>query len=290
MKKVLSLILVLTTMLGISACGSRQSQKAEGDNIKTVYTTFYAMYDFTRTIAKGSNVEVVNVVPSGKSAHGFEPSDADIKDMKNSDGVIYNGKGMEPWIEKLADADVRKLCASEYIMDIDDNGVVDPHVWLSPLNAKGQMIQISKFLSEIAPESKDIFEQNLSDISVALDTLDADYQTAISSASKDSIVVTHAAYGYLCRVYGLNQIALLDMTGTSEATDGQISAASRDAKALGIKYVFYGAGESDKAAKTIAKNIEGEALELNSFEFDKDGRDYITLMRENLEKIKLALA
>lgn len=292
MKKIISIILILVSVLSLTSCRKKQSTEAVGDDVKTVYASFYAMYDLTRTIAEGTNIEVVNIVPAGVEPHDWEPTVSDIKSLSKADGIIYNGKGMEPWMETIKDSvgDVKMLDTTEFIFTMDDNGVTDPHVWLAPQNAKGQMIAISEFLTEISPDYAEKFASNLESVSKEIDTLDADFMTMAASAPKKQIIVTHGAYGYLCRVYGIEQIAIEGLTGESDPSPAQISSVARTARENEIKHIFYNTGESDKAAKTIAKEIEGEAVELNSFEFDSDDRDYITVMRENLEKLRIALS
>ena len=56
----------------LCSCGAVQSSKEA-----TVYTTFYAMYDFTKEIA-GDKLNVVELVPSGGGPHDFEPTATDI--------------------------------------------------------------------------------------------------------------------------------------------------------------------------------------------------------------------
>ena len=121
------------------------------------------------------------------------------------------------------------LEAAEYIFTMDENGVTDPHVWLAPQNAKGQMIAIADFLKEISPEYSDKIDSNLGAVSTEIDALDAEFMGVVSAAEKKEIIVTHGAYGYLCRVYGIEQIVIEGMTGESDPSPAQISSVARRA-------------------------------------------------------------
>lgn len=294
MKRIICFILSLTMLAAVSGCGctrKKQTSGAVGDDKITVYTSFYAMYDFTKTIAKNTNVEIINLVPPGTEPHEWEPATSDIKNMAKADGIIYNGNGMEGWIDKIKESigDVSVLEASDYIMTMNDSGVTDPHVWLSPQNAKMQMNAITEFLCEIDAEYTDSFRANLQAASEQIDMLDNDFKTMVNSSEKRDIIVTHGAYGYLCSVYGINQIAIEGIVGESDPSPEKITSVVNIAKDKDIHYVFYSNGEDDKTAQSVANEIEGQTAVLNSFEFDSEGRDYITIMRENLESLGLAL-
>ena len=293
MKKIVSILLVIVTAFSFTACKKKKQTSEVADSLdkKTVYTSFYAMYDFTKTIAEGTIIEVINLVPSGVEPHDWEPTASDIKDLSKADGIIYNGNGMEGWIDKIKEAanGVKTLEASDYIMTINDEGATDPHVWLSPQNAKMQMNAITEFLCEIEEKYTEKFKANLSAVSEKIDELDNDFKIMVKDSTKRDIIVTHGAYAYLCNVYGIKQTAIEGIVGESDPSPEKLASVVRFANSNDIKYVFYTNGESDKTAKAIAEEIGGQAAVLNSFEFDADSRDYVTVMRENLESLRLAL-
>ncbi len=292
MKKLLCLMLTITLIFAFSGCGrKKQTSGTEASDKITVYTSFYAMYDLTRTIAKNTNAEIINLVPVGTEPHEWEPTASDIRELSKADGIIFNGNGMEGWTDKIKESigDVPVLEASEYIMTINDSGITDPHVWLSPQNAKMQMNAITEFLCEIDGEYADVFRANLHSASEEIDRLDDDFKTMVNSCGKKEIIVTHGAYGYLCSVYGLQQIAVEGIAGESDPSPEKVSFVINFATDKDIRYIFYSNGESDKIARMIADELGGETAVLNSFEFDSEGRDYITIMRENLEALRLAL-
>jgi len=65
------------------------------------------MYDFAKKIG-GDKVEVINLVPAGTEPHDWEPSTKDLIEMEKSDIFIYNGAGMEQWVDDVLKALIRK--------------------------------------------------------------------------------------------------------------------------------------------------------------------------------------
>ncbi|WP_018752135.1 metal ABC transporter substrate-binding protein [Paenibacillus sanguinis] len=108
--------LSLAAMLVIAGCGSNGKQTAntgEAGNQVTpassstekllVKTSFYPMYEFTRQVA-GDLAEVENLVPAGVEPHDWEPSPQDMAKITEADVLVYNGAGMEGWIEQVLDS------------------------------------------------------------------------------------------------------------------------------------------------------------------------------------------
>jgi len=58
------------------------------------------MYDFANKIG-GDRINLVNIMPAGTEPHHWEPSPKDILEIEKADVFIYNGAGMEPWVEKV---------------------------------------------------------------------------------------------------------------------------------------------------------------------------------------------
>ena len=52
----------------------------------------------------GEYVEVEGVMPPGADAHTFEPTTKQMMSIAEADAFIYNGLGMEPFAEKMAEA------------------------------------------------------------------------------------------------------------------------------------------------------------------------------------------
>ncbi|MEK3735036.1 MULTISPECIES: metal ABC transporter substrate-binding protein [Paenibacillus] len=105
--------LSLSAVLAIAGCGTGKSA-SEGNNPSTdhpsettaassplkIKTSFYPMYEFTRQVA-GDLAEVENLVPAGVEPHDWEPTPQDMAGIAEADVLVYNGAGMEGWIDQV---------------------------------------------------------------------------------------------------------------------------------------------------------------------------------------------
>ncbi len=116
--------LISASML-LAACSSaptnQSSNKTEDNKQQTtqeegkikVVTSMYPMYDFAKKVA-GDKADVENIIPAGTEAHGWEPSASDIAKLEGADVFIYNGAGMEMWVDDvLKSLSNKKLVAVE---------------------------------------------------------------------------------------------------------------------------------------------------------------------------------
>jgi len=66
----------------------------------TVLTSFYPYHEFTKNVA-GDFADVKQFMPSGVEAHNWEPRAQEIQSLKDADVFVYNGLGMEPYVDKI---------------------------------------------------------------------------------------------------------------------------------------------------------------------------------------------
>ena len=69
----------------------------------TVLTSFYPYHEFTKNVA-GDFAEVKSFMPSGVEAHDWEPRAQEIQSLKDADVFVYNGLGMESYIENIIES------------------------------------------------------------------------------------------------------------------------------------------------------------------------------------------
>ncbi len=306
-------LLFITLLCG---CTANRTSPAGDDNKVTVYTSFYTMYDFTLKIA-GDKVNIMNMVPSGMEPHDWEPSPKDIAGLSGADLFIYNGAGMEGWAGKVLDSiKGSKLIAIEtsknvqvenpeqhesdhrYDQNQDQDGHTDresdPHVWLNPMNARLQMEAIRDGLIRVDPRNSGFYQERFEEYSRKLDTLDEAFRSAVAGFSKKEIVVSHEAFGYLCHAYGLEQLAIEGVSSESEPTPARMAEIIDFVREHQVRVIFFEELASPKVAEAIARETGVRTALLNPLEGLteenlKAGKDYFSVMEENLEALKQAL-
>lgn len=308
-KIILYTITLITTLL-MFGCSKGNSESFPQNNGKiNVATSFYIMNDFASKIG-GEKINLINLVPSGMEPHDFEPKTRDITRLKAANVFIYNGAGMEGWVDKVIQSaenkDLIVVEASKGIKLLNGNDVNkdqkdathenqnDPHVWLNPQNAITELSAIKDAFVKADPKNKSYYEQNFETYKTKFNELDNEYKTEVASFKQKDIVVAHAAFGYLCNAYGLKQVAIEGLNAESEPTAARMAEISKFAKDNNVKVIFFEELVSPKVAETIAKEAGAKTDMLNPVEGltedDKvNGKEYISIMKDNLEALKKAL-
>ncbi|WP_338449195.1 metal ABC transporter substrate-binding protein [Niallia oryzisoli] len=313
MKKwLLCLTVFLTVSLFLTGCGGTEADNngSSFDKQLKVYTTVYPLKYFTEEIG-GEAVSVDTIYPPGADEHTFEPSQKDMIKLAESDLFIYVGLGLEGFVEKAKDTLVNEkvtLVAAGDSIHIDEQAVnhaeeenhghthgdIDPHVWLDPIYAKELAESIKNALVEKDPENEKTYEQNYEALIQKLDELDSKFSEMAKQAGHKEFIVSHAAYGYWEKRYGLKQISISGLSTASEPTQKDLESIVKTAKETGSNYIFFEQNVSSKLTEIVKEEIGAEALTLHNLsvltEADmKSNRDYFSIMNDNLEALKKAL-
>ncbi|MDO5718784.1 MAG: zinc ABC transporter substrate-binding protein, partial [Tissierellia bacterium] len=174
------------------------------------------------------------------------------------------------------------------------HGGLDPHIWTSPSLAKREMENIMKGLCEKDPENADYYKSNYKKYSEEFDKLDKEFKTEIEKLPNRDIVVSHEAFGYLAKDYGLNQIGIEGLIPESEPTPQKMAEIIDFVKDNNVKVIFFETTSGSKVADSIGKATGAKPMVLNTLESltkeeVESGDDYFSVMRKNLEAIKEAL-
>lgn len=297
--------------LVLAGCSGRTGVNAgfQDDSKISIVTTIYPVYDFACNIA-GDKAEIINLVPAGMEPHDFELSTGDMQLLEQADVFIYNGAGMEHFVDKTLDSisneelvvvecakDVTLLEAShthEGEEDDEHEEKLDPHTWLSASNAILEAEAIKDALIDVDEANAGYYENNFESYKEQLTELDELYKSELADLSKDTIVVAHEAFGYLCKEYGLHQEGIEGLTADSEPDSARMKEIIDFCKDNDIQVIFFEELVSPKVAETVASEIGAETMVLNPIEGltaeqEAEGLDYIGLMKQNLEALKKAL-
>ncbi|BBE40636.1 high-affinity zinc uptake system binding-protein ZnuA precursor [Streptococcus dysgalactiae] len=319
-------ILLMISLIGVFfAWQLSQAKQVLAEGKVKVVTTFYPVYEFTKGVI-GNDGDVSLLMKAGTEPHDFEPSTKDIKKIQDADAFVYMDDNMETWISDVKKSlkskkvtivkgtgnmllvagaghdhdhehghdheDADKEHGHDEHGEEEHSHAFDPHVWLSPYRSITVVENIRDSLSKAYPEKADDFKANAAAYIEKLKDLDKDYTTALSDAKQKSFVTQHAAFGYMALDYGLNQIAINGVTPDAEPSAKRIAALSKYVKKYGVKYIYFEENASNKVAKTLAKEAGVKTAVLSPLEGltekeMKAGADYFTVMRKNLETLRL---
>lgn len=282
----------------LSGCEAGQRKNfSKGDRLKIV-TTIYPMENFAQEIA-GDKAEIINLVPAGVEPHDFELSTGDMMLIEEADVFIYNGAGMEHFVDKTLQAVSNKeLVLVEAAKDVPLLTAAaekyDPHTWLSIKNAIIEAETIKDALCMADSENTDYYNTNFEQYRERLLDLENRYQNELSGLSKNTIVTAHEAFGYLCEEYGLVQKALEGLSADSEPDSARMKEIIDFCREQDVQVIFFEELVSPKAANAIAEETGARTEVLNpiegrTLEQEQEGLDYIGMMENNLEVLKEAL-
>lgn len=281
MKNTFFIIIILLSIF-ILNCNKNNNKNSDKDNSGKlqIYTSIYPIYDFTKKIG-GEKISVYNMTKAGAEPHDFEITSKDMANLSKADLFIYNGGGMEHWVDTIKEAlkDIKYINTSS---NINENNL-DPHFWLSPINAKIQMENIKNGLIEIDSENKNYYESNYNLYANRLTELDEKIKTSLSDIKNRNLVLTHPAFGHFCKEYSLNQIAI----ARDEADLKAMAEIIEFIKSNNVRAIFYEEFSSSKLVDSIAKETGIKILTLNPIESLSEeniasGEDYFSIMEKNL--------
>lgn len=284
MKKIFAALFALFTLCG---CADSTPQK----DAFTVYTSFYAMENFTEMIA-GDKAEIVSLISPGVEAHDWEPSTHDMIGLENADVFIYNGLGMEPWADDIlsgiSNKNLLTVKASDGIMPLSEGSASDPHCWLNPENAQIELSNITDALCQKDPENAEYYKANFDAAKAKIDELDKAFSDTAAKINDEELIVTHGAFAYLCDAYGFRQYAIEGTAGESDPSSAAIREVTDYIKNNSKTVIFYVESEGDKLAKMISEQTGAALFPLNPFEGGSSDKDYFEVMNENLGSIRSA--
>lgn len=312
------LVFFLTISLFLTGCSNGATENKKEDNKLVVYTTVYPLQYFTERIG-GDYVETKTVYPTGADEHTFEPTQKDVIKLADADLFIFIGLGLEGFVDKaqqtLKNEDVTMLAAGENIHFDDQqendedihketeqendhdghhHGDIDPHVWLDPIYAKDLAEAIKNALSEKMPEHKEQFEKNFNLLTNELDQLNSEFEQVISKAKHKEIIVSHSAFGYWEKRYGIQQISVSGLSTSNEPTQKELEKIISKAKKHDLHYVFFEQNVSSKLTEIIKKELDAQPLILHNLSVLtdddlKNNPSYFSIMKTNLQALEKAL-
>lgn len=298
-------LLIIGIVFGIRAI----NKKPDNANTLSVTTTFYPLYDFARQVG-GDRATVTNMTPAGAEPHDYEVTPRQLADAQKAKVFVYIGNLMEPWTEAfLSDYRSTAIRAGEGIEllsvvpgheDHQDEGhaedhLTDPHFWLDPVHAQKVVDNILAGLIKADPTNMEYYTSRAVAYKAQLAQLDTDYQKGLANCQSRTIVTSHEAFGYLAKRYNLEVASIAGITPGEEPSAEKLAELTKLVKEKRITHVFFESLASPKLAETLARETGAKTavfdpIEGITDEDQKQGKDYLSVQRENLANLRTALA
>lgn len=285
MKKKISFIILLIGIFLLSGCSTDSME-----NI-TIYTSIYPI-EYVTSELYGNYSTINNMYPQGINPYEYKLTNKQIKDYGNSDLVIYNGLGKEKdYIVTMVNNN-RKLKIIDSTNRIEVKYSQD-EVWINPSNILMVARNIKEGLKEyVISENLDKkIDDNYEALKINISNLDVELKEMAENASNKDILVQSDELTFLSK-YGLNITSVDEKTVTDKIYNDAKNLVEGD----NIKCIFLLSGEEEneytKKLKEVKEDLEIVYIDpINniSTEDKNDGKDYITIMNDNIDKLKQEL-
>ena len=226
-----ALALAVAMAVAVAACSGDVQQ--DSDRLTVVATTTI-LGDVVTNVA-GGDAEVVVLAPLGVDPHDFRASASQVAIVSSADLVVANGLFLEEGLEDVLDAasedgaNVFEIGPSldplpfhleggdGAVLDPEDHGSDDPHVWFDPLRMAEAARLIAAELEDVDPgrgwiDRADAYAQELVDA-------DATITAALASIPRAQrlLVTNHDSLGYFAERYDFEIVGTVIPSGSTLA-------------------------------------------------------------------------
>ncbi len=301
-----ALPLVAASIL-LAGCGT-SSEASSSD--KQAVAAFYPLAWVTERVA-GDDWGVTNLTQPGGEPHDLELGISQTAGLDGADLVVFQHE-FQPAVDEAIDnvsgavvvdaAEVVELRAIEEGDDEEhadeegteeehaDHGDTDPHFWQDPLLMADFADGVAEGLAEIDADGAATYRSNAEDLRAELETLDAEFTEGLAECERDTVVVSHDAFGYLER-YGMHLKGIAGLSPDAEPTPAVLAELEDLIAAEGITTVFSERLASPAMAESLAADTGIETAVLDPIEgpgVGDDASDYVALMQQNLAALRKA--
>jgi len=241
----------------------------------------------------GDLVQVNVMIPPGESPATYEPSMSQLQDLHNSE--IYMKIGYIvfelSWMDKIISANREMTIVDlskgiELISGSSDHGEhhesVNPHIWMSPKNARIISRNIFEALSDRYPGYRTALTDNYDAFMLKLDTLENYISGALQGHKGAAFLIYHPALSYFARDYGLREYPL-ELEGKSPSP-AHMKYLADLAEREHIKIIFLQMQFDQHNAMALAAETGAEIIQINPL--DPDWYDQMIFITDKVAEIK----
>ncbi len=277
----------------------------------------FSLYEVANAVA-GDTIDVRTIVPLGSDAHMFSPNPTQIADISKSALFIYNGAGFETWAEGVKTtltSATKVIDMSQYVTlqkskeEHDDGhgdevpteheghkhqGAYDSHYWLDSDNMIKMTQTLDGEFSKRLPNKAETFHGNAATYIGELQKLKSEYTKGLGECKNRTLISNHDAFGYLAHANKLENVSVIGLSSDEQPSAKTVSHIVEVVKEHRMKTIFFEELINDNVSQTIARETGANAVPLQPLENIsqdelKSHQTYLSLMRENLKKLREAM-
>lgn len=294
MKRTIILIMIILLFVGLMGC-ARDQEEAQ------IAATTLPVYEFTLRLCEGTDLKVLRLVTDSVSClHDYSLQTKQMRAIENAQMIVSSGAGLEAFLEdalthahNVIDASVNvPLKCYDNPHDHGHNKAHshshehDPHIWLSPANAKVMAENIFTGLTSEYPQYTDAFQANLTRLNADLDALNTYAETKLQHLSCREIITFHDGFSYMADAFGLSILSAIEEESGSEASSAELITLIKAIEVHDLKVVFTERNTGASAAEIIAAET---GVQIHQLDMAMAGDSYFDAMYHNIDTLKEAL-
>jgi zinc transport system substrate-binding protein len=305
-----ALIAIAAAPLLLAGC-SGANGSADADH--QAVAAFFPLEWVTAQVA-GPEWDVTGLTAPGTEPHDLELGIAQTAELDEADLVVFEHEfqpAVDKAVENVADATVVDAAEAVELRTVEEqhageaehaeedghaeedehgDGDIDPHFWQDPLLMADLGDAVADALAEVDPDGAATYRSNAKDLRTELEELDTEFADGLAGCKRDTVVVSHDAFGYLER-YGVHFEGIAGLTPDAEPTPAVLAELEDLIAAEGITTVFSERLASPAMAESLASDAGVKTAVLDPIEGPGEGdaaSDYVALMKENLAALQQA--
>lgn len=288
MKKRLFALFLIAILLCFSGCAPRR-EPAE------IAATTMPVYCFTSRLCQGTPITVSRLVTENVSClHDYTLQVDQMRIIENAELVVISGAGLEDFLhDAVHGKEVLEAAGGMSLLEGDHHHehashvhAEDPHIWLSPENAKQMAHNICHGLCEKYPEYSAVFEENLAALEADLQALQEYGEQALSDLACREMITFHDGFSYLAESFDLTILEAVEEESGSEASAKELIHLIDLVREHDLPGIFVEANGSTSAASIIRAET---GVKVYTLDMAMAGDDYFEAMYRNIDTLKEAL-
>ena len=291
-KRLLSAIIILALLILI---GCSQQPPAQ------IVATTGPVYQFTQALCEGTDLTVSQLITDEVSClHDYTLRVDQMRSAESAETVILSGAGLEAFmadilgnIETVIDCSAGiKVMSYDEAHDLahehshDHHHEHDPHIWLSPANAKIMAQNICDGLGRRYSAYSSIFQSNLQALLQKLDALQTYGEETLTNLSNRELITFHDGFAYFAHSFDLHILEAVEEESGSEASAKELKHLIGLVRDHQLAAIFTERNGSESAANVIARETGIPVFQLD---MAMSSKDYFKSMYDNINTIKEAL-
>lgn len=281
----------------------------QGRKLKIVATTT-TFASLARTLG-GERVEVKSIALPKFNTHFFQPKFSDVRNVRKADLFIQAGLDHEIWTEAILEAAGKpslfrggpnNISMSEgiHLLEVPQGELSraqgdvhifgNPHIWMSPENARIMTENLLKRLQAHNPENADYFAANAKTFLDLLDRKILEWKTAAAGIRGKKVVSYHKDIAYFADFMGFTAERFYEPKPGIPPTPKDLISLQNYMKENGVKAIIQPVYYSRESTDALAKRVGGKVYIICQNAGEVPGTDdYISLFDYNVKTITEAL-